>query len=153
MSIWSPPPLPPTKLGRYRTLSPLAGVRVSPLQLGAMSIGSKWHEFGMGFMDKTSSFELLNAYFDAGVSPSRALSMYAVPTHPSPGQLHRYGKQLVSLPLTRAVGHSYLFPNEVKMRLPRPSSASGLSNVASVTSSSSRPSTPPTTGVAKGSTW
>jgi len=33
-----------------------------------MSIGDKWHEFGMGSMDKTSSFKLLDAYFDAGVS-------------------------------------------------------------------------------------
>ncbi|KAF8264442.1 Aldo/keto reductase [Lactarius quietus] len=65
-SLWSPPPLPPTKLGRYRTLSPLAGVRVSPLQLGAMSIGDKWQDFGMGSMDKAASFKLLDAYFDAG---------------------------------------------------------------------------------------
>ncbi|KAH9041004.1 NADP-dependent oxidoreductase domain-containing protein [Lactarius pseudohatsudake] len=65
-SLWSPPPPPPTKLGRYRILSPLAGVRVSPLQLGAMSIGDKWQEFGMGSMDKTTSFKLLDAYFDAG---------------------------------------------------------------------------------------
>ncbi|KAH9075006.1 NADP-dependent oxidoreductase domain-containing protein [Lactarius deliciosus] len=65
-SLWSLPPPPPTKLGRYRTLSPLAGVRVSPLQLGAMSIGDKWQDFGMGSMDKTSSFKLLDAYFDAG---------------------------------------------------------------------------------------
>jgi aryl-alcohol dehydrogenase-like predicted oxidoreductase len=41
---------------------------VSPLQLGAMSIGDKWHEYGMGSMDKESSFKLLDAYFDAGVS-------------------------------------------------------------------------------------
>jgi aryl-alcohol dehydrogenase-like predicted oxidoreductase len=67
-SLFAPPPLPPTKLGRYRTLSTLAGVRVSPLQLGAMSIGDKWQELGMGSMDKESSFKLLDAYFDAGVS-------------------------------------------------------------------------------------
>ena len=67
-NLYFPPPLPPTKLGHYRTLSPLAGVRVSPLQLGAMSIGDKWQEFGMGSMDKTTSFKLLDAYFDAGVS-------------------------------------------------------------------------------------
>ncbi|KAH9166991.1 Aldo/keto reductase [Lactarius sanguifluus] len=64
--MYPPPPPPPTKLGRYRTLSPLAGVRVSPLQLGAMSIGDKWHEFGMGSMNKADSFKLLDAYFDAG---------------------------------------------------------------------------------------
>ena len=54
-------------LARYRTLSPHAGVRVSPIQLGAMNIGDKWGEFGMGFMDKESSFKLLDAYFDQGV--------------------------------------------------------------------------------------
>ncbi|KAH9040321.1 Aldo/keto reductase [Lactarius deliciosus] len=47
-------------------LSPLAGVHVSPLQLGAMGIGDKWHEFGMGSIDKTNSFKLLDGYFDAG---------------------------------------------------------------------------------------
>jgi aryl-alcohol dehydrogenase-like predicted oxidoreductase len=31
-----------------------------------MSIGDKWHDHGMGSMDKTSSFKLLDAYFDAG---------------------------------------------------------------------------------------
>jgi len=31
-----------------------------------MSIGDKWAPFGMGAMDKESSFELLDAYFDAG---------------------------------------------------------------------------------------
>ena len=94
-SLWTPAPLPPTKLGRYRTLSPLAGVRVSPLQLGAMSIGDKWP--GLGSMDKTTSFKLLDAYFEAGVSrlPLHAFSMYATSTVPS-GKLHRYIKQLVS---------------------------------------------------------
>ncbi|KAH9040999.1 NADP-dependent oxidoreductase domain-containing protein [Lactarius pseudohatsudake] len=64
--LYPTPPPPPTKLGRYRTLSPLAGVRVSPLQLGAMSIGDKWHDFGMGSMNKADSFKLLDGYFDAG---------------------------------------------------------------------------------------
>jgi aryl-alcohol dehydrogenase-like predicted oxidoreductase len=59
---------PISQLARYRTLSPLAGVRVSPIQLGAMSVGDKWQEFGMGSMDKESSFKLLDAYFDLGVS-------------------------------------------------------------------------------------
>jgi hypothetical protein len=68
MSLWAPPPTPVSNLGRYRTLSPLAGVRVSPIQLGAMSIGDKWNNLGMGSMDKESSFKLLDAYFDLGVS-------------------------------------------------------------------------------------
>lgn len=66
MSLWVPPPEPATPLGRYRVLGPLAGVRVSPLQLGAMSIGDKWAELGMGAMDKESSFKLLDAFYEAG---------------------------------------------------------------------------------------
>ncbi|KAF5317539.1 hypothetical protein D9619_013221 [Psilocybe cf. subviscida] len=65
-SLWKIPPPPKTGLGRYRILSPHAGVRVSPLVLGAMSIGDKWGEIGMGQMDKDSSFKLLDAYFAAG---------------------------------------------------------------------------------------
>ena len=57
---------PPSLLGRYRQLSTTAGVHVSPLQLGAMSIGDKWGPFGMGEMDKESSFKLLDALFERG---------------------------------------------------------------------------------------
>jgi aryl-alcohol dehydrogenase-like predicted oxidoreductase len=66
MSFFSPPPNPATKLGHYRALAPLAGVHVSPIQLGAMSIGDKWEALGMGSMNKDSSFKLLDAYFEAG---------------------------------------------------------------------------------------
>jgi aryl-alcohol dehydrogenase-like predicted oxidoreductase len=65
MSIMQPPPEPATKLGRYRLLSPLAGVHVSPLCLGAMSLGSTWSSF-MGKMDTETSFKLLDAFYDAG---------------------------------------------------------------------------------------
>ncbi|KAK9328515.1 NADP-dependent oxidoreductase domain-containing protein [Lipomyces starkeyi] len=58
-------PEPPTELGRYRILSSTAGIRVSPLQLGAMSIGDAWSHF-MGSMDKAASFKLLDAYYEAG---------------------------------------------------------------------------------------
>ncbi|KAF9255752.1 arylalcohol dehydrogenase [Marasmius fiardii PR-910] len=64
MSFFQPPE-PPTKLGIYRVLGSRAGVRVSPLCLGAMSIGDKWQKF-MGSMDKEASFKLLDAYFDKG---------------------------------------------------------------------------------------
>ncbi|KAJ7575758.1 Aldo/keto reductase [Mycena floridula] len=66
MSLFAPPPPPKSKLGRYRVLSPLASVRVSPLALGAGNIGDKWAEFGYGSMDKEGSFKLLNAFFEAG---------------------------------------------------------------------------------------
>jgi len=66
MSIWKPAPEPATRLGRHRTLSPLAGIQVSPLQLGAMSIGDKWEAHGMGSMNKETSFKLLDAFYEAG---------------------------------------------------------------------------------------
>jgi aryl-alcohol dehydrogenase-like predicted oxidoreductase len=63
MALFVPAPKPKTALGYYRLLSPNAGVRVSPIQLGGMSIGDKW---ALGDMDKESSFKLLDAYFDNG---------------------------------------------------------------------------------------
>ncbi|KJZ69652.1 Putative aryl-alcohol dehydrogenase AAD14 [Hirsutella minnesotensis 3608] len=59
------PQEPNTELGRYRILASTAGVRVSPLALGAMSIGKSWASF-MGAMDEEQSFKLLDAYVDAG---------------------------------------------------------------------------------------
>jgi aryl-alcohol dehydrogenase-like predicted oxidoreductase len=66
MPFFTTAPQPPTALGRYRVLSPKAGVHVSPLQLGAMSIGDKWHDIGFAYMDKEQSFKLLDAFFEAG---------------------------------------------------------------------------------------
>ncbi|KAI0324621.1 Aldo/keto reductase [Cubamyces sp. BRFM 1775] len=65
-AFWQPAPPPPTRLGRYRQLAPLAGVHVSPICLGAMSIGDKWEQYGMGAMNKESSFKLLDAFYAAG---------------------------------------------------------------------------------------
>ena len=64
--LWKKPAEPQTKLGRHRPLAPLAGVHVSPIQLGAMSIGDKWANMGFGNMDKEGSFKLLDAFFQAG---------------------------------------------------------------------------------------
>ncbi|THG99230.1 hypothetical protein EW145_g7298 [Phellinidium pouzarii] len=66
MSYFRPAPPPANPLGRYRVLSPLAGVRVSPLVLGGSTIGDQWNKAGFGEMDKDSSFKLLDAYYDAG---------------------------------------------------------------------------------------
>lgn len=63
--IFKAPPEPATPLGRYRVLSSSAGIRVSPLQLGGMSIGDKWNQF-MGSMNKEQSFALLDAFVAAG---------------------------------------------------------------------------------------
>ncbi|KAF9237344.1 NADP-dependent oxidoreductase domain-containing protein [Melanogaster broomeanus] len=65
-SLFAPVPKPTARLARYRTLSPHASIHVSPLQLGAMSIGDKWDKYGMGSMDKESSFKLLDAFYEAG---------------------------------------------------------------------------------------
>ena len=64
--LWQPAPPPKTKLARYRQLSPLAGIHVSPLCLGGMSIGDKGEPYGMGSMNKESSFKLLDAFYHAG---------------------------------------------------------------------------------------
>lgn len=64
-TLFAPAPEPATPLGRYRILSSTAGVRVSPLQLGGMSIGDAWSGF-MGSMDKEQSFKLLDAFVEAG---------------------------------------------------------------------------------------
>ncbi|KAF5343596.1 hypothetical protein D9757_013688 [Collybiopsis confluens] len=63
MSPLQPLAPPPTKLGRYRQLSPRAAIHVSPLSLGGMSLGDKWD---LGEMNKESSIKLLDAYYDAG---------------------------------------------------------------------------------------
>lgn len=65
--IFKPAKEPPTELGRYRILSSTAGVRVSPLQLGAMSIGKAWEGI-MGSMDKEQSFKLLDAFYEVSHS-------------------------------------------------------------------------------------
>ena len=98
MSLWTSPPTPVSKLARYRTLSPLAGVRVSPIQLGAMSIGDKWCDIGFGPMNKESSFKLLDAYFDLGVCPSCIPWWCLLQLIPRlKGKLHRHCKLLVRL--------------------------------------------------------
>ncbi|KAJ7355931.1 aryl-alcohol dehydrogenase [Mycena albidolilacea] len=76
MSFVTRAPPPPTKLGRYRQLAPRAAIHVSPLALGAMSIGDKWDAIGMGAMDKDSSFKLLDAFFDAGGNHIDTANMY-----------------------------------------------------------------------------
>ncbi|KAK4453808.1 aryl-alcohol dehydrogenase [Podospora aff. communis PSN243] len=65
MEHFQPAPEPPTELGRYRVLCSSAGIRVSPLCLGAMSIGSAWSSW-LGSMNKDDSFALLDAYFSSG---------------------------------------------------------------------------------------
>ncbi|ROT42617.1 putative aryl-alcohol dehydrogenase [Sodiomyces alkalinus F11] len=65
MPLFKVAPPPPTELGRLRVLSSTAGIRVSPLALGAMSVGQAWSS-AMGSMTKEASFELLDTFVAAG---------------------------------------------------------------------------------------
>ncbi|KAF8814288.1 Aldo/keto reductase [Phlegmacium glaucopus] len=69
-NIPSTPPIDWTGLGRYPLLSPNAAVHVSPIQLGAESIGDKW-AIGMGSIDKE-----LGAYFNNGGNFIDTANMY-----------------------------------------------------------------------------
>ncbi|KZT63480.1 arylalcohol dehydrogenase [Daedalea quercina L-15889] len=62
---WAPPPPPATALGHHRALAPLAGVHVSPMCLGSMSLGTKWDPV-TGSTTKEETFKLLDAFYEAG---------------------------------------------------------------------------------------
>ena len=59
------PPKPESLLGYHRVLAPAAGMRVSPLCLGAMNFGDAWSEF-LGECNKETSFAILDYFFDKG---------------------------------------------------------------------------------------
>ncbi|KAF7846267.1 hypothetical protein BT93_L4729 [Corymbia citriodora subsp. variegata] len=65
MSIFKPAPKPKSLLGYHRILSPTAGIRVSPICLGAMNFGEKWSEF-LGKCDKETSFGILDFFYESG---------------------------------------------------------------------------------------
>ncbi|KAL1850309.1 hypothetical protein Plec18170_007004 [Paecilomyces lecythidis] len=58
-------PTPTTPLQYYRVLSPAAGVRVSPICLGAMNFGEAWKQ-RMGECGKERSFEILDYFYEQG---------------------------------------------------------------------------------------
>ena len=62
-SIFGPAPAPHTRLGYHRILSPTAAVKVSPICLGGISIGSSWSSL---FGENEKPFDLLDAYFKLG---------------------------------------------------------------------------------------
>ena len=64
MSFITPAP-PVSLLGRHRILSRTAGVRVSPLCLGAMNFGEAWKE-SFGECSKETAFEILDYFYDQG---------------------------------------------------------------------------------------
>ncbi|KAK3700639.1 hypothetical protein LTR37_015828 [Vermiconidia calcicola] len=58
-------PKPPSLLGYHRILSPTAGVRVSPLCLGAMNFGENW-KAALGECTKDTAFEMLDFFWENG---------------------------------------------------------------------------------------
>ncbi|EHA18436.1 hypothetical protein ASPNIDRAFT_207776 [Aspergillus niger ATCC 1015] len=65
MSIFAPAPKPASRLGYHRVLAPSAGVKVSPLCLGAMNFGDSWKDF-MGECNKEQTFALLDEFYRLG---------------------------------------------------------------------------------------
>ena len=59
------PPKPKSLLGYHRVLAPTAGMRVSPLCLGAMNFGDAWATF-LGECNKETSFDILDYFFENG---------------------------------------------------------------------------------------
>lgn len=74
-SFFKAAPEPATELGRRRILASTAGVRVSPLQLGNMSLGAAWNE-SLGESSKESAFKLYDAFFEAGGNFIDTANMY-----------------------------------------------------------------------------
>ncbi|KAL2862226.1 aldo/keto reductase [Aspergillus lucknowensis] len=65
MSFWSTAPKPKSRLGYHRVLAPSAGVKVSPLCLGAMNFGTAWNDF-MGECSKETAFKIMDAFYENG---------------------------------------------------------------------------------------
>lgn len=57
---------PETPLGRHRFLSTRSSVRVSPLCMGAMQLGTSWTEALASGLDEKESFEYLDAFWNKG---------------------------------------------------------------------------------------
>ncbi|ORY14950.1 norsolorinic acid reductase [Clohesyomyces aquaticus] len=60
-----PAPAPLSLLGRHRILSPTAGVRVSPICLGAMNFGDNWKDI-LGECSKETAFSILDYFYEQG---------------------------------------------------------------------------------------
>ncbi|KAH7394881.1 NADP-dependent oxidoreductase domain-containing protein [Phaeosphaeria sp. MPI-PUGE-AT-0046c] len=64
-SAFGEAPVAKSLLDFQRVLSPTAGIRVSPLCLGAMNFGDAWVEL-MGKCDKKTTFEILDYFYEQG---------------------------------------------------------------------------------------
>jgi len=65
MSTTAPAAKPKSALGRHRILAPTAGVRVSPLCLGAMNFGTAWTGI-LGECSQETAFEMMDFFYEQG---------------------------------------------------------------------------------------
>ncbi|KAJ1555004.1 hypothetical protein HK405_003468 [Cladochytrium tenue] len=63
--VFIPAPVTKTPSDFTASRQPTAGMRVSPLCLGAMSFGDVWEPF-MGMCDKATAFEMFDSFFENG---------------------------------------------------------------------------------------
>lgn len=73
MDPFAPPAKPQTALGWHRILSPTANVKVSPIQLGGISIGNSWSKL---FGKSEDPDALLDAFYDLGGNTIDTSNMY-----------------------------------------------------------------------------
>jgi hypothetical protein len=64
-SPFGDPPKAASLLDFHRVMAPTAGVRISPLCLGAMNFGDAWEDM-MGKCDKKTVFEILDFFHQQG---------------------------------------------------------------------------------------
>lgn len=110
-SVFGDAPVAKSLLDFQRVLSPTAGVRVSPLCLGAMNFGDAWSEM-MGKCDKKTVFEILDFFYDQG---GNFIDTYVV-------------SQRLVLHLTDAIA----VRTTTRTKSPRPGSVSGCRSAAAV---------------------
>lgn len=63
MSFFNPPSKPTSLLGYHRVLAPTAGVKVAPIALGGISLGSSWSEL---FGKSDDPMALMDTYYELG---------------------------------------------------------------------------------------
>ena len=74
------PQKPISPLGYHRTLAPTCGLKVSPLCLGAMSLGDAWAQ-GYGAVKKKTAFEIMDHFYEQYVDFSSASLLLTCDAH------------------------------------------------------------------------
>ena len=138
MSPFGEPPQPKSLLDYHRVLSTTAGVRVSPLCLGAMNFGDAWEE-SMGKCDKKTSFEMLDYFYEQG---GNFIDTYVLSTLPqfdverTPHEPHNFKPAWnFELGFSRGVAPANSSPVQITTRTksPRLGSESGSPNARTAT--------------------